>query len=132
MSQQPSKWAAGFAGFAGVMLVVIGFFQACAGVVAIANDEFFIAGQEWVFKFDVTTWGWIHLILGVVVLASGFFVFTGNVAARAVGGVVAAASMLAAFLWLPWYPVWGVIIIALDVAVIWALTCHGHDIEKLS
>ena len=80
MSEQPSGWAAGYAGFAGVMLVVVGFFQACAGLVALLNDEFFVVGQEWVFQFDVTTWGWIHLIVSIVILASGFGIFTGNVA----------------------------------------------------
>lgn len=132
MSDRPSGWAAGYAGFAGVMLVVAGFFQAVAGLVALVNDEFFVIGQEWVFKFDVTTWGWIHLIVGIVILASGFGIFTGNVAARTVGVLVAVLSAVVNFLWLPWYPVWAIIVIALDVAIIWALTAHGHDIQQIS
>ncbi|MCZ7628014.1 MAG: hypothetical protein M5U19_02480 [Microthrixaceae bacterium] len=132
MSDQPSGWAAGYAGFAGVLLVVVGFFQAVAGLVALVNDEFFVVGQEWVFKFDVTTWGWIHLIVGIVILASGFGIFTGNAAARTVGVLVAVLSAVVNFLWLPWYPVWAIIVIALDVAIIWALTAHGHDIQQIS
>lgn len=132
MSDQPSGWAAGYAGFAGVMLVVVGFFQAVAGLVALVNDEFFVVGQEWVFKFDVTTWGWIHLIVGIIILASGFGIFTGNAAARTVGVLVAVLSAVVNFLWLPWYPVWVIIVIALDVAIIWALTAHGHDIQQIS
>lgn len=132
MSDRPSGWAAGYAGFAGVMLVVAGFFQAVAGLVALVNDEFFVIGQEWVFKFDVTTWGWIHLIVGIVILASGFGIFTGNAAARTVGVLVAVLSAVVNFLWLPWYPVWAIIVIALDVAIIWALTAHGHDIQQIS
>ncbi len=132
MSEQPSGWAAGYAGFAGVMLVVVGFFQACAGLVALVNDKFFVVGQEWVFQFDVTTWGWIHLIVSIVILASGFGIFTGNVAARTVGVLVAVLSAVVNFLWLPWYPVWAIIVIALDVAIIWALTAHGHDIQQIS
>ncbi|MEI2696814.1 MAG: hypothetical protein V9E94_00225 [Microthrixaceae bacterium] len=132
MSEQPSSWAAGYAAFGGVMLVVVGFFQACAGLVAILEDEFFVVGAEWTFKFDVTTWGWIHLILGIVILASGFGIFTGNAAARTVGVIVAALSAVANFLWLPWYPIWGGIVIALDVAIIWALTAHGRDIQRIS
>jgi hypothetical protein len=132
MSDRPSAWAAGYAAFAGVVLVMIGFFQAAAGLVAILDDEFYVVGREYVFQFDVTTWGWIHLILGLVVLASGFGIFTGNVAARTVGVLVAAVSGVAAFLWLPWYPVWAIVIIALDVAVIWALTLHGRDIATIS
>lgn len=132
MSDQPSGWAAGYAAFAGVALAVIGFFQVCIGLVAVLEDEFFVVGAEWVFKFDVTTWGWIHLILGVVILVSGFGIFTGNVAARTVGVVVAAVSAVINFLWLPWYPIWATIVIALDVAVIWALCAHGRDIKRIS
>jgi len=130
MSEQPSGWAAGYAAFAGVMLVIVGFFQACAGLVAVLEDEFF--GAEWTFKFDVTTWGWIHLILGIVILVSGFGIFTGNAAARTVGVIVAGLSAVANFLWLPWYPIWATIVIALDVAIIWALTAHGRDIKRIS
>ena len=132
MSEQPSAWAAGYAAFAGVVLVMIGFFQAVAGLVAIVDDEFYVVGQEYIFRFDVTTWGWIHLLVGVVVLISGFGIFSGNAAARTVGVIVAAVSGLAAFAWLPWYPVRAVVIIALDVAVIWALTAHGRDLAQVS
>ena len=132
MSEQPSGWAAGYAAFAGVGLVIVGFFQVVAGLVALLNDEFFVIGDEWTFKFDISAWGWIHLILGVVVLLSGFGIFTGNVAARTVGVVIAALSAIVNFLWLPWYPVWGVILIALNVAIIWALTAHGRDIQRIS
>jgi len=128
MSEQPSGWAVGYAAFAGVALIMIGIFQAAAGLVAVIDDEFYVVGAEYVFQFDVTTWGWIHLIVGIVVAISGFGVFFGNVAARTVGVLVAMISAVAAFLWLPWYPVWGVLIIALDIAVIWALTLHGRDI----
>ncbi len=128
MSEHPSAWAAGYAAFAGVVLILIGFFQAVAGLVAIVDDEFYVVGQEYLFQFDVTTWGWIHLIIGIIVLLAGFGVFTGNVLARTVGVLVAGISALVAFAWLPWYPIWAVVIIALDIAVIWALTMHGRDI----
>jgi hypothetical protein len=132
MSEQPSGWAAGYAGFAGVVLIMVGFFQAIAGLVAIVDDTFYVVGQEYIFQFDVTTWGWIHLIVGLIVLVSGFGIFTGNVAARTVGVIAAAISAIAAFMWLPWYPVWAIVIIALDIAIIWALTAHGRDIARLS
>lgn len=131
MSEQPSPWAAGYAAFAGVVLVVIGIFQAIAGLVAIIDDNFYVVGPEYIFQFDTTSWGWVHLILGIIVLVSGFGIFSGNVAARTVGVIVAALSGVAAFMWLPWYPVWGIIIIALDVAVIWALTMHGRDLSEV-
>lgn len=125
---EPSIWAVGWISFAGIMLIMIGFFHAIAGLAGIINDEFYVVGQEYVFQFDATTWGWIHLILGIVVLLAGFFVFTGSVVARTVGVIVAVLSALAGFAWMPWYPIWGITIVAVAVSVIWALTAHGRDI----
>ena len=130
MSEQPSPWAMGYATFAGFMLIISGFFQAIAGMVAIFDDEFYVVGREYVFQFDTTSWGWIHLIWGLIVLASGFGIFTGNVLARTVGVIAAALSALAAFAWMPYYPIWGIAIIALDIAIIWALTAHGRDLSE--
>lgn len=131
MSEEPSAWAAGWSMFAGVILIMVGCFQAIAGLVAIVNDEFYVIGHEWIFKFDATTWGWIHLILGIILLASGAGIFVGNVLARTVGVLVALGSAVVSFAWVPWYPVWAILIVALDVAVIWALTAHGRDITEV-
>jgi len=128
MSTQRSGWAVGYSVFAAVVLCIIGIFHAVAGIVAIVDDTFYVAGEEWVFQFDVTSWGWIHLVMGIVVFVAGIGVMTGNVAARTLGVVVAAISAIANFLWLPYYPVWSIVMIALDVAVIWALTVHGRDL----
>jgi hypothetical protein len=128
MSEEPSGAAAGWIMFAGVIMVVGGFFQSLAGLIGILEDEFYVIAPEYIFKFDATTWGWIHLIIGLIVLVSGFGVFSGNVMARTVGVIAAMGSMLSAFLWLPAYPVWGIIIIAVDIAIIWALTVHGRDL----
>ncbi len=128
MSEQPSFWAMGYAAFAGVILVLVGFFQAIAGLVAIVDDNFYVATQEYIFKFDTTTWGWIHLIVGIIVLASGFGIFSGNVMARTVGVFVAGIAALVSFAWIPYYPVWAILLVLLNVAVIWALTAHGRDL----
>ena len=123
-----SSWAVGWAGFAGMMLIIIGIMDFIQGLVALFNDEFYVIGQEWVFEFDITVWGWIHLILGVVLVASGVGIFSGNVAARTVGVIVAGLATIANFAWLPYFPVWSIIVIAISISVIWALTAHGRDI----
>lgn len=129
MDNQPSGWAVGWTMFASIMMIVMGFWWIITGIVAIAKDEFFVITQEWVFEFDVTAWGWIHLILGIVILAAGFGLYTAQVWARTVGVIIAAIAALVAFAWMPYYPIWGIIFVAVSVAVIWALTAHGRDIE---
>jgi hypothetical protein len=135
MSNEPapsnySSWAVGWAGFAGIMLVVIGVMDIIQGIVALVEDTFYVVGEEWVFEFDLTTWGWIHLILGVVLVLSGIGIFSGNVAARTVGVIVAGLAAIVNFAWLPYYPVWAIAVIALCIAIIWALTAHGRDITQ--
>lgn len=130
MTYQPSGWAVGWTAFAGVMMVLLGFWWMIAGLVAIENDDFYVVTQDYIFQFSTSTWGWTHLIVGGVVLVSGFGLFSGNVLARTVGVIIAALSGLIAFAWLPWYPVWAVILIAVSIAVIWSLTAHGRDITE--
>lgn len=125
-----SAWAVGWSAFAGVMLVILGIADFFQGLVALVNDDFYVVGREWVFEFDVTTWGWIHLIGGILLVLVGLGIFTGNVAARTVGVIVAGLSVLWNFAWLPYYPVWSVILIAVGVAVIWSLTAHGRELSQ--
>jgi hypothetical protein len=126
--EERSSWAVGWTIFASIMLMLGGAFQAIYGMVALFNDEFYVVGQEWTFEFDITTWGWIHLILGIAVALAGAGLFSGNVAARSVGVIVASISAVANFMSLPYYPIWSTLVIVLDIAVIWALTLHGRDI----
>jgi hypothetical protein len=128
---EPSGWAIGWTVFAGTMMLIQGFWWVMAGLIALVNDQFYVVGREYVFQFDVTTWGWIHLLLGVVILAAGAGLFTGAVWARTVGVLMAGIAMLIAFAWLPWYPIFGLLFIAVSGLVIWALTAHGRDIAAV-
>ena len=129
MSQrEPSGWAIGWSLFAAVMLITVGCFQVIAGIAAIAEDDIYAQTPEYILELDVTTWGWAHLLLGAILILSGLGIMTGNVLARSVGVLVAAVSMVANFAFIPWYPVWSIAVIAVDIAVIWALTAHGRDV----
>ena len=130
VERQPSGWAIGFTGFAGLMLLLIGLYHIIAGLAALVNNEFYVATANYVFQFNVTSWGIIHLIAGVIVFFAGIGVFSGALWARTVGVIVALLSGIANFMFLPYYPIWSVLIIAVDVAVIWALTAHGRDITE--
>jgi hypothetical protein len=123
---RPSGWAVGFVVFAAVMMMLAGGFQTIAGIAAIFEDEFFVVGPNYVYDIDVTAWGWIHLILGVILFAAGAGVLSGATWARVVGITLASLSAFANFFFIPYYPVWSIVIIALDVAVIWALSVYGR------
>ena len=121
---EPSGWALSGVVFAAAVLTLIGCFQVIAGLVAVFNDEFFVVTRNYTFDLDTTAWGWIHLLLGSCWSLTGFGLF-----ARAVGGVTALVlAMLSAivnFFFIPYYPFWSLLVIALDVWVIWALTRPG-------
>ena len=130
MDRDPSGWAIGWTVFAAFMMVLAGVWWIIAGLVALVNDTFYVVGEEYIFQFNATTWGWIHLILGIVILLAGFYLFSGAVWARTVGVIIAVLWALVAFAWLPWYPIWAIVFIAASVFVIWALTVHGRDIAE--
>ena len=122
-----SPWVTGFAVFAGSLMIVIGIWHAIAGLVALFRNEIYVVGAEYMFSLDVTTWGWIHLLAGILVLAAGCAVLAGQLWGRIVGIALAVLSMIANFLFVPYYPVWALLIIALDVSVIWALCSFDRE-----
>jgi len=125
--QRTSGWMVGFTAFAAFMMMLIGSFQIAIGVVAVFNQDFYVTTPNYVFAFDVGVWGWIHLLWGIVVLAAGIAVLRGSVWAATLGSVIAAISAVQAFLFLPYEPFWSIIVIALSVMVIWALTTGLPD-----
>jgi hypothetical protein len=129
---EPSGWAIGWTMFAGTMMLIQGFWWIISGFIALINDEFYVVGQEYIFQFDATTWGWVHLLLGILILGAGAGVFSGAVWARTVGVLIAGVAMLVAFAWLPWYPIFALLFIVVSTLVIWALTAHGRDITAMS
>ena len=123
----PSPWAGGLSTFAGVMMIIVGVFGAIEGLVALFRNEVYVVGLQYVFAFDLTTWGWIHLIVGILVAVAGAAVLAGQTWGRVVGVALAVVSMLVNFMFIPYYPVWSLLIIALDVFVIWALCTSPRE-----
>jgi hypothetical protein len=124
-----SRLATGFITFAGVLMIMVGGFQSLVGLVAVLQDDFYVATKNYVFDFDATAWGWIHLIVGVIVLLAGFGILAGQTWGRVVGVLLALISALTNFAFIPFYPFWSILIIALNVFVIWALLAHGREYE---
>jgi hypothetical protein len=120
-----SGWATGGVVFAATMLLIIGTFQVIAGLVAIIDDEFYVVGREYTFELDTTAWGWIHLLIGILLLLCGWGLFARSAWAGVAAIVLAGMSAVANFFFIPYYPFWSIVVIALDVWVIWALTRPG-------
>lgn len=113
--------AAGLVVFAAVMLVIAGVLDIFRGIMGIAGDDLFVTTPQYVFRFDLTGWGWFHLILGFVGVLIGVSLFKAALVARIAGVAIAGFLIIANFLSLPYYPVWSIIAIALYSFVIWAL-----------
>ena len=126
-----TAWA-GFVVFAGVMMLMIGAFQAIAGLVALFEDDYYLVRPSGlVVNVDYTGWGWLHLILGVLIAAAGLGALSGQMWARVTGVVLAGLSALANMVFIAAYPVWSLVIITLDVLVIYALTVHGREVKQV-
>lgn len=118
--------------FAGTMMMLIGSFHVIQGLVALFDDEYYLVGSTGlVVSVDYTTWGWVHLIAGVVVIAAGLGLFAGRTWARAVGVILASVSAILNFAFIAAFPVWSLTIIAIDVFVIYALTAHGGEMKAV-
>ncbi|MFF2043849.1 hypothetical protein ACFVVX_25850 [Kitasatospora sp. NPDC058170] len=122
-----SDWAPGLVIFAGVLMLLNGFMEMLRGIMAIADDDVFLTTQRYVFRFDLTGWGWIHVIVGALVAVVGAFLLKGAPWARYAGIVLTVVSALDSFLAVPYYPFWSFIVIALDVFIIWALCVYRPE-----
>ncbi len=130
-TKESSSWAIGFTAFAGFMMIMMGGWWVITGLIGLFNSEFYVVTLRWIFQFDISTWAWIHLLFGIVILVAGFFLFQGAVWARTVGVIIAVIAGFLSFAWLPYYPVWAILFIVVSIAVIWALTAHGRDIKEM-
>lgn len=128
---QPTAWT-GWVAFGAMMMILLGSFHAIAGLVALFDDGYYLVGSNGlVVNVDFTTWGWAHLLIGLVAVAAGFGLFSGAMWARVLGITVAVVSAIANFLWMPAYPIWALTMITLDVLVIYAVAAHGKEMQAL-
>jgi hypothetical protein len=126
-TKEVSGWA-GWAAFAGILSVLVGTFQAIAGIVALFKDEVVFFGVKNIWLLDLTSWGWVHLVGGLLLILVGYGILTGQTWARVMGVLLAGLSAVWNFAWLPVYPVWSLVVIVVDVLVIYALVVHGDEL----
>jgi len=120
----------GWVAFAGIMLIMLGIFQAIEGFVAIFDNGYYLVRPNGlVVNVDYTAWGWTHLIIGLIAIAVGIGLMTGNMVARIVGIIIAVISAIVNLMFIAAYPVWSTIVIAVDVIVIYAIVVHGRELK---
>lgn len=120
-------FAAGTSIAAGVLLFTVGILQLCQGIAAVAKDDIVVVGAHYTYTWSLTAWGWIHIVIGILVAVTGIALMTGALWARIGAVFIAALSIFVNFLWLPHYPWWSLAIIALDVVVIWAVATWNPE-----
>jgi hypothetical protein len=132
LHDETTGWT-GWIVFAATMMIIGGSLNMLYGFVALVNDTW--VGWNTVTSnavvLDVTQWGWVHLLLGFILLVSGLGVMSGNILARTIGVLVAGLSLIGNFFFIPVYPIWALTIIVIDVLVIWALTAHGREMRAV-
>jgi hypothetical protein len=127
--RDPSGWA-GWTVFGGVILILLGIFHVMQGIVALVNDDYYLVTKDGlILDLDFTSWGWTHLVLGVLIGLVGVGLLSGNTAARVAGVVLAVLSAVVNLLFIAAYPAWSVMVIALDVIVIYSIVVHGRELQ---
>ncbi|WP_327678022.1 DUF7144 family membrane protein [Kitasatospora sp. NBC_00458] len=122
-----ADWAPGLVVFAGVLMLLNGTMEVLRGIMAVHEDDVFVSSARYVFRFDLTSWGWIHIVVGALVAVVGAFVLKGAAWARYAGVLLTVVSAADSFLAMPYYPFWSFVVIALDVFIIWALCVYRPE-----
>jgi hypothetical protein len=126
MPRRP-PWAHGLIVFAGGVMVVVGVLQIFTGTAALVHDKIYAGAPRYLYAFDLTVWGWILLLTGLLSVAAGYALLRGQRWARIVGSVLAGLSMVTQFMFLPHYPIWSSLVIGLDIVIIFALVTYRRD-----
>jgi hypothetical protein len=126
--EELSSWAIGGAIFAAVMMMIIGLFHIFTGLSAIIRRSFFVVTPHYLLNFNIHTWGWIYLVAGAVLVLAGLYVLSGRLWARVIGIFFVSLSAIVNFLFIPFYPFWSLLMIALDVFVIWSLAAYTRRV----
>jgi hypothetical protein len=127
-TDQRTGWT-GWVVFAGVMMILGGILWAIVGLIALFNSDWVVFGKEAALWIDLSGWGWIHLILGLLMTLAGFLVIQGNMFGRTVAVILAMLSIIINFVWLPVYPIWSIVIITIDIFIIYAVMVHGRELK---
>ncbi|MET7621465.1 hypothetical protein [Streptomyces sp. NPDC005408] len=122
-----SAWVTGGLAFAAVLMLCIGVLGVLQGIAAVIEDDVYGRVGNYVYRINLTGWGWIHLVIGACLVITAAGLFKAATWARVTGIFLASLSLIAEFMFLPYSPIWSVIMIAIDVFIIWALAVYRSD-----
>jgi len=125
----PTGWV-GWAYFASIMMLVMGALQAINGLVGIFKGSYYLVSSTHIVAFDFRTWGWINLILGIVIFMAGLELLRGATWAKVVAVFLAGLSLIANMAFINAYPLWSILMIVIDALIIYALTVHGGELKQ--
>jgi hypothetical protein len=128
-SNTPTGWV-GWGYFASFMMMLLGVFEGIAGLAAIFKDNFYVVTENQLLVFNFKTWGWISLILGIVIFMAGLELLRGALWARVVAVLLAGLSLIANMSFVQAYPIWSIAMMVIDVLIIYALTVHGAELRE--
>lgn len=129
-SQKETTGWVGWAFFAGFLMLIAGIFQTIAGFVALFNQDVYVVSQNNLVVFNYDQWGWIHIIIGIILVVSALSLFRGGLWGRIVGIALASLSAIANFVFIAAFPLWSIAIIILDILIIYALAVHGSELRE--
>ena len=127
--REPTGWV-GWIYFASMMMLVLGGLQALAGLVALFKDDFYLVTEKALVAFNYTAWGWINILIGLVLVVTGIEIARGSGWARVIASLVVVVNAIGNLAFLPAYPVWCSIALIVDVMIIYALTVHGGELRE--
>jgi hypothetical protein len=135
MANHTRSEATGWVGwivFAGTLLLLDGIFQFIIGLVSAFNNQWFaVMGQSHTLVWSYATWGWIQMLIGVVLAAVGLSLFSGSMFGRVMGVLIAGLSAIANLAFIGVYPIWSLVVIAVDILVMYALIVHGGEMRQI-
>jgi hypothetical protein len=127
--REPTGWV-GWIYFASMMMLVLGGLQALTGLVALFKDDFYLVGEKALVAFNFTAWGWINILLGLVLVITGIEIARGSGWARVIASLLVVVNAIGNLAFLPAYPVWSSIALIIDALILYALTVHGGELRE--
>ncbi len=127
--QEVTGWV-GWIAFGSFMMMFLGFIHLIAGFVALFKDDVYISANAGVWVLDYSSWGWVHIIGGILALWAAGSLMQGKLYGRTFAVILAMISAVVNLAFIPIYPIWSIIMVTVCVLIIWAVIVHGGELKE--